>query len=258
MKKSHRKGLTMEQEYGRDKMLEIKKKFSDAAISRCKKEQEYICSGCKNVFISPTTIISKNKYCTKNCQILNTNLKLVNCANCELEILKRTYTNRLTYFCNRHCYNSWQKSNNIRPPDNELRRKNANSVAAIDKRRKTCIDSGIWHDPTVYVSGMDKKQYTKLVRILTKLKRAELIKIWDGYDYYTKEYIRDNFQLHWSHGDYPSIDHKISITEGMKLGMTPVQLCDLSNLVYTKKRINSMKRSLSETKFWQKIKTLNV
>jgi hypothetical protein len=257
MKKSHRKGMSLIDEYGSDVASEIKKKYSDAALSRTYTEHEYTCSGCNILFVSNVQIISKNKYHSKECQLLHTNLKKVNCDNCGSELIKRNYDTKKYFFCTRMCYHSWMKSTGIKPPQNELRKQNANSKNAIEKRRKTNIKLGIWHDPLIHVNGLDKKQYGKLVRFLTKSMRKELLNIWDGYDYYTKEYIKDNFKLHWSHGDYPSIDHKISITEGMRLGMTVAELCDISNLVYTKKRVNSMKRALPESEFWKKIKTYN-
>jgi hypothetical protein len=45
--------------------------------------------------------------------------------------------------------------------------------------------------------------------------------------------------------------------EAMKLQMTPEQVCDIKNLVYTKKRINSMKHALDHDKFIEQIKQLN-
>lgn len=257
MKKSHRKGITLENEYGIDKANDIKKKYSKAAIARFYTEHEYVCIGCKLNFKSEKQLFTSNKYCSKECQLQHSNLKIVQCNQCGLEIKKRIYETKKYYFCSRPCYHQWQK-NNITPPQNELRRINSNSKHAIEKRRITFIKNGLWHDHTIFVEGMNKKEYGKVVRILTKRKFEELLKTWDGHDYYTKEYIRDNFKLHWSHGDYPSIDHKISITEGMRLGMTPVELSDISNLVFTKKRVNSMKRAMTESKFWEKIKTLNV
>lgn len=259
MKRSHRKGLSLEEEYGVLKANDIKKKYSTAAMLRMDKEYKYKCSGCKNTFKNSAQLISSKKYCNKECQIKYSNLKIVQCNYCNINIEKRVYDNKKYYFCSKPCYHQWQKENII-PPQNELRRINANSINAIEKRRKTSIKSGIWHDPSIFVNGMSKKEYTRIVRRFTISKRKELLNLWDGTDYYTGEYIKDNFKLHWSHGDYPSIDHKISITEAMKLQLTPEQVCDIKNLVYTKKRINSMKRALGHDKFIEQLKnkTLNV
>jgi len=253
MKYSHRKGISLENEYGISKANDIRKKYSEAAKLRTYKEYTYTCVGCNNSFISNKQLVTSNKYCSEECQINKSNLKIVQCDQCSKSIKKRVYKDKKYYFCSRTCYGIWKKSNLI-PPQNELRRINSNSASAIEKRRKTSIKSGIWHDPTIFVNGMSKKEYTKIVRRLTISKRQELQKIWDGTDYYTGEYIRDNFNLHWSHGDYPSVDHKISITEAMKLQLSPEQVCNIENLVYTKKRINSMKRALGHDKFIEQIK----
>ena len=248
MKTSHRKGISLEHEYGPDVALIIKKKYSNAALARTHKEHEYTCTNCNINFINSIQLVTKNKYCSELCQITYSNLKIVKCNECNSDIKKRIYKTKKYYFCNKSCYHSWQKKN-IVPPQNESRKTNANSEEAIAKRRITCIQSGKWHDGNIFVNGMDHKRYTKLVRYITKSKRHDLQNIWDGCDYYTGEYIRDNFKLHWSHGDYPSIDHKISITEAMIRQITPEELCSLDNLVYTKKRINSMKRNMPYDRF---------
>jgi len=70
-----------------------------------------------------------------------------------------------------------------------------------------------------------------------------LFENWDGYDYYDGEYIKNNFNLHGLDNNYPTIDHKISVSYGFKNNIEPEKIADISNLCITKKINNSKKSS---------------
>jgi hypothetical protein len=96
---------------------------------------------------------------------------------------------------------------------------------------------------------MTFKQYRKKVYRLTRKIKPQLLNEWDGYDFYDKQYIKDNFKLPFTHGDYPSIDHVKSLQKGFKEGIPPIEMSKKENLVWTKKRINSSKRTKDNYKY---------
>ena len=83
--------------------------------------------------------------------------------------------------------------------------------------------------------------YKNKVYRLTKKNKTELLNFWNGSDYYDNEYIKDNFNLPGSHGNYPTIDHKISIFEGFKNNIEAEEIAKIENLCFTKRCINSKK-----------------
>lgn len=83
----------------------------------------------------------------------------------------------------------------------------------------------------------------------TKKLKKKLLEMWDGYDYYDSEYIKNNFELPYYHGNYPTIDHKITIFEGYKMNMTKEELSKIDNLCITKRCINSKKNRRNECDF---------
>lgn len=89
------------------------------------------------------------------------------------------------------------------------------------------------------------KMYRGQVDKHTRRNKKELFENWDGYDYYDNEYIKDNLKLKGQHGDYPTIDHKISVYEGYKNNISPEELAFLCNLCITKRWINSSKNNKS-------------
>jgi len=91
--------------------------------------------------------------------------------------------------------------------------------------------------------------YKREIYRLTKKVKKQLVKEWDGKDYYDGEYIKDNFNLPGHDGDYPTIDHKISIFEGFKNNIDTKTMSDISNLCLTKRYINSKKYIKSEDNF---------
>jgi len=127
------------------------------------------------------------------------------------------------------------------------------------KKSKTCLEKyGVNH----YKSSLAYKEKLNQNRIdnrysdylifrrdvnnLTHSIKKELLNNLDGYDYYDKEYIKDNFNLHHNDRNYPTIDHKISVYYGFMNDMSVEDLCKLDNLCITKRYINSSKNRNNE------------
>lgn len=91
--------------------------------------------------------------------------------------------------------------------------------------------------------------YRRRVKLLTNNIKSELIKKWNGYDYYDDEYIKENLKLHYNDRLYPTIDHKISVLNGFNTGLSPEFISDINNLCITKKYINSKKSNLNDNEF---------
>lgn len=87
----------------------------------------------------------------------------------------------------------------------------------------------------------DYRIYRKKVDYLTKKNKKILFENWNGFDYYDGEFILDNFDLSGQHGDYPTIDHKVSVYFGFTNNIEASEIASLSNLCITKRRINSKK-----------------
>lgn len=115
----------------------------------------------------------------------------------------------------------------------------------IPKMIKTKLERGLIMSDNTIIDGMSFKQYRRKVRNLTKKVKETLFESWDGYDYYTKEYIKPNFKYHFLDKKYPSIDHKISIKDGFLNNIPPDNMIKLSNLCITQRGINSKKNAKS-------------
>ncbi len=87
--------------------------------------------------------------------------------------------------------------------------------------------------------------YMKKCLSITLKCRKELFNNWNGYDYYDKEYIKDNLKLNSNNKLYPTVDHMISIYEGFNKGIEPEIIGNINNLCITKRTINSSKNNKS-------------
>jgi hypothetical protein len=85
------------------------------------------------------------------------------------------------------------------------------------------------------------KQYWRRCNDLTRKIRPLMLENWDGIDYIDGEYIKDNLNLHFSHGDYPTLDHVIPRSYGFKNKISPYEITQPENLKWTKRRNNSKK-----------------
>ena len=93
------------------------------------------------------------------------------------------------------------------------------------------------------------ESYRKKVDNKTKIIKKELFKNWNGYDYYEKDYIKNNLNLNSNNRLYPTIDHKISVHYGFINNIPPEDISNINNLCITKRSINSSKKYLTEEEF---------
>jgi len=87
----------------------------------------------------------------------------------------------------------------------------------------------------------DFKNYWLKVKVITTKNKKKLFENWDGTDYYDGEYIKDNFILPSGSKEYPTIDHKTSVSYGYKNSITPEEIGKLENLCITTRSNNSRK-----------------
>ena len=97
--------------------------------------------------------------------------------------------------------------------------------------------------------NLEYRKYRNHVRRVTKISKIKLFENWNGYDYYDNEYIKENLNLNWFDGLYPSVDHKNSVIYGYINNITPEILGDIDNLCITKRCINSSKNKKIENEF---------
>lgn len=97
------------------------------------------------------------------------------------------------------------------------------------------------------LTGFEK--YSRVARKLTLRNKSKLLENWDGYDYYDREFISNNFQLSYNDPCYPTIDHKISLKYGYLNGISVETISDMDNLCITKRKINSNKKEKIEEEF---------
>ena len=71
---------------------------------------------------------------------------------------------------------------------------------------------------------------------------------------FLNEYIFNNFSLNYNNPNYPVIDHKISVFEGYKIGMSEIEISNIDNLCITKRIINGKKGIISESIFRENFK----
>jgi hypothetical protein len=107
-----------------------------------------------------------------------------------------------------------------------------------DKTFETNISSGKWLNKD---KRSDYYNYYLLVCKYTLKNKNKLINNWNGYDYYSNEYIFDNFDLDSNDKEYPTIDHKISIRYGFDNNILPEEISKIDNLCITTRSNNSFK-----------------
>ena len=93
------------------------------------------------------------------------------------------------------------------------------------------------------------QEYAHKCRLKTNTFRKKMLELWNGYDYYDNEYIKDNFLLKSFDKLYPTIDHKISIFDGFYNNISIDNICDISNLCITKRKNNNAKYTKTEELF---------
>ncbi len=178
----------------------------------------------------------------------NKNIKKYNyysCSNkCAYDKNKKTYIDK---------YGTENPSQNIdilnKIKKTKLERYGDENYNNLEKIKKTCVErygadtyflsDNFLKDKVINIDNF--KQYKIDVRRYTRRNKKELFQIWNGFDFYDNEYIKNNLTLKHLDKNYPSIDHKISVYEGFKKDKSPEEIGDLSNLCITKRCLNSKK-----------------
>lgn len=93
------------------------------------------------------------------------------------------------------------------------------------------------------------RNYWLKVKRETNKHKKELFEKWNGLDYYDDEYIKNNFLLQSGNKNYPTIDHKTSVSYGFKNNISPKVIGNINNLCITKRTINSSKNSKNEKNY---------
>ncbi len=91
--------------------------------------------------------------------------------------------------------------------------------------------------------------YKRKVRKETNKNKKLLYEEWAGNDYYDNEFIKGYLSYNHTHRFYPTIDHKISVMYGFSNDIDPSEIGSMDNLCITKRYINSIKSSLTESDF---------
>ena len=217
---------------------------TDKVNGRYKYVHELKCKQCTASYerVSGNKSPLKQGWCSESCRTewyKNQNWTKLICKGCSSEF--EVYNHQKDYkFCSYACYHRDMKDNPEQYGlyDKAVRAQaSSNTPESIEKMRETKLANGLmidWKDATW-------KQYWKKCDELTRKMRSVLLEKWDGRDYITGDYKKDNLNLHYSHGDYPTLDHVISKTECYKQGLTPQQACSAENLRWTTRRNNSSK-----------------
>lgn len=93
------------------------------------------------------------------------------------------------------------------------------------------------------------KLYKRKIRKLTRQHKKELLKNWNGYDYYDNKYIKENFNLYSGNKKYPTIDHKKSVFYCFKNNISVEECTNINNLCMTSRSNNSKKHYMTEEEF---------
>jgi hypothetical protein len=110
-----------------------------------------------------------------------------------------------------------------------------------NKMIETKVLKGILRDEK---SDMKFKDYKNRVRSRTNTKRSQIFSEWDGYDFYTGIYIKENLSLSHTNGLYPTIDHKIPIVVAYRIGLSVEETASIENICVTTRENNSIKRDM--------------
>jgi len=183
-----------------------------------------------------------SKYCSKECRQINRakERQYIKCSNCNNNVRyfpNSAHKNKKNIFCSNKCQGNWVSKNlkEERAQRAEHMRKSWSEKSwkkSIETRKK---NGNI-------ITEHDWKQYWKRCDYLTQKIRKQMLQTWDGYDYIDKEYIKENLNLHYTHKNYPTLDHIIPRSDCFKQGLTPDEATQPFNLKWTK-RINNSKKS---------------
>ena len=214
------------------------------------REYKYECSECKKMFTRNYKIITKpnnpkyknrvyKKYCSKECRQISRGreVKKFECIQCGGEGIFRPQNKNK--FCSRSCLGKWCSNHaeelNLKGRASKMRE------SWNEESWKKSIETRKQNGNIIDWDQSEWKQYWRRCNDLTRKIRKEMLKNWDGYDYIDGEYIKDNLSLHFTHGDYPTLDHIKPRSQAFKEGLSPYEITTPENLKWTKRRNNSAK-----------------
>ena len=207
-------------------------------------EYKYNCSECGDDFvrhykISPPRNGAKNhkKYCSKECRQKSRAKErtYIKCSNCNTNI--RYYNSEQNKFCSNKCQGEWMKqhSQKLGLAERASKARESWTEESWKKSIQTRTKNGN------IVTQHDWKQYWKRCDYLTRKIRKQMLQEWDGYDYIDGEHIKENLHLHYSHKNYPTLDHVVPRSKCFQNGLSPDEATSPSNLKWTK-RVNNSKK----------------
>lgn len=123
----------------------------------------------------------------------------------------------------------------------------------VEQMLKTKEQRGLIFPKDLQINGKTFGEYEIEVQKLTRKNKKKLYEEWNGCDFYDKEYIADNFNIHFLDKNYPSIDHKISISYGFLNKISAENLAHLDNLCITKRGINSQKAQRDWKEYYERL-----
>ena len=182
----------------------------------------------------------KKCFCSKDCRKKWFEQKHLTkkCKHCHSEF--RYFESTQQQFCCANCYGVYMKDH----PDEyglvekaTTMRKDIDKASATDKMLHTKLKKGLivdWKNATW-------KQWYRRCNAILHTKRKEMLADWDGYDYISKEYIKDNLELPYYHKEYPTLDHVVPKQTLFLQGYTPEEACREENLRWTTRSNNSKK-----------------
>ena len=198
------------------------------------------CKHCHTEFRSK----GPNKsFCTVECK-LDWNSKniyqYINCDICHQPMrFYPYYASKPIMICSNICKGKWMSDNS---QELGLSQRADNMRKNLpDKFWEKGLETRISNGNVINWDISEWKQYWRRCNDLTRKIRPLMLENWDGIDYIDGEYIKDNLNLHFSHGDYPTLDHVIPRSYGFKNKISPYEITQPENLKWTKRRNNSKK-----------------
>ena len=151
--------------------------------------------------------------------------------------------------------------------NNEIKNKSINKIIklyGVDNvwKNKEMISFMLERKKELGICYKDDEIKNKYLRFRKKIvymsykHKLKLLEIWDGRDFYTGDFIKNNFKFHSSHESYPTIDHKISIFYGYINNVEISELTSINNLCWTTRRNNSRKSKKDIQIFQSEIENL--
>ena len=208
----------------------------------------YYCSNCNDYFVTyykKEKSKSRKYFCGRKCyndyKVKNGKSYFFTCKQCTKQIPCKKWKAENRVFCNNDCYNAYKADNSEEYLTDKFiteGRKHSNTEEAIEKGKETKFRNGTITD---WKKNKEWKKFYKECNRLNLLMREEMINSWDGYDYYTGKYIKDNLKLPYFHKEYPTLDHKFPKSRAFEQGKTPKEITTKDNLVWTTRSNNSKK-----------------